>query len=87
MIKSNEISDPRTKNSTRQIGTAAVLDLETTGLSRYFEEIIELAIAVFRYNRVTGRVRSNALVYNLFRSTSVARRAFAVCHVGQPIDD
>jgi DNA polymerase-3 subunit epsilon len=40
----------------RSVGSAAVLDVETTGLSSYREEILELAITLFRYDRVKGEV-------------------------------
>ncbi|MGC4379065.1 exonuclease domain-containing protein [Fictibacillus sp. Mic-4] len=38
------------------IGMAACIDIETTGLSIYKEEIIELAIVLFTFNRPSGEV-------------------------------
>lgn len=44
------------KKTIRSIGTGAVVDVETTGFSPYSEEIVELAITVFPYDRVKGHV-------------------------------
>lgn len=38
------------------IGAAAVLDIETTGFSAATEEILELAVVLFHYDRRSGRV-------------------------------
>lgn len=40
----------------QNVGTVAILDVETTSFSPSTEEIIELAISVFRYDRMNGRV-------------------------------
>jgi len=37
-------------------GIAAVLDIETTGLRARDDEILELALSLFRYDRITGEV-------------------------------
>lgn len=37
-------------------GTGAFLDVETTGLSRYTDEIVEFSMALFTFDRRTGRV-------------------------------
>lgn len=38
------------------IGRAAFIDLETTGLKAEYNEIIELAIVLFNFNRDTGKI-------------------------------
>lgn len=44
------------KKATQSIGRGVVLDVETVGFSPYQEENVELAITVFRYDRVNGQV-------------------------------
>ena len=39
-----------------QVGIAGYLDVETTGLSPYDHEVIELALALFTFNRQTGEI-------------------------------
>lgn len=55
---------------TRTFGIAAVLDVETTGFSPFTEEIVELAITVFRYDRVTGQLLEVVSEYSGLREPS-----------------
>lgn len=58
------------KNATRSIGTGAALDVETTGFSPYTEEIVEVAITVFHYDRFNGRVLEVISEYSGLREPS-----------------
>jgi DNA polymerase-3 subunit epsilon len=62
------------------VGTAAVLDVETTGFSAHNHQILELAITLFRYDRVTGHVLAIVAEYSGLREPScpIPRRASAV---------
>jgi DNA polymerase III subunit epsilon len=68
------------KKATQSIGTGAVLDVETTGFSPYKEEIVELAITVFRYDRVNGQVLEVVSEYSGLREPCrrIPRAATAV---------
>jgi len=52
------------------IGTAALLDVETTGFSAYADEIIELPITAFRYDRVKGQRLEVISEYSALREPS-----------------
>lgn len=52
------------------VGTAAVLDVETTGFSPDTAEIVELAMTLFRYDRVAGRVLEVVEEYSGLREPS-----------------
>lgn len=56
-IDSKEYSSPMPKRFDQaQLGIAGYLDVETTGLSPYDHEIIEFALALFKFNRYTGEI-------------------------------
>jgi DNA polymerase-3 subunit epsilon len=54
----------------RPTGIAAVMDVETTGFSADTEEIVELAITVFRYDRSHGRLLEVISEYSGLREPS-----------------
>jgi DNA polymerase-3 subunit epsilon len=62
------------------IGTAAVLDIETTGFSPLRDEIVELAMTLFRYDRATGHLLEIGKEYSSLRepSCSIPRSASQV---------
>jgi DNA polymerase-3 subunit epsilon len=51
-------------------GLAAAIDVDTTGLDPEREEIIELAISVFRFDRAKGHFLETISEYSGFREPS-----------------
>jgi len=64
-------------------GRAAFIDVETTGLNPAHEEIIELAITLFAFNRETGKILGIIDEYLGLREPScpISRGAFSVHHI------
>ena len=58
------------KQKANFVGTAVALDVETTGLSPDSEEIVELAITLFRFDRVNGRLLEVVSQYSGLREPS-----------------
>jgi len=74
----NKSRDPVKK---LKYGTAAVVDVETTGFNPYRDEIVELAITLFRYDRATGQVLEIVCEYTGLRQPSgPMRRAASAVH-------
>lgn len=48
---------PKVSTLDEQGGVAALIDVETTGLNRVQDEVVELAIVLFAYERRTGRIQ------------------------------
>lgn len=61
-------------------GTAALVDVETTGLSTYHDEIIELALVLFSFHRDTGKILEVMEEYTGLREPSkpISRGSFSV---------
>lgn len=55
-----------------KIGVAGLVDVETTGLSPYYEEIIELALIAFSFDYDTGKILEITDVYHGLREPGVA---------------
>lgn len=53
------------------IGIAAFIDVETTGLSSFSDEIIEFAIVLFSFEKSTGRILDIIDEYCSFREPSI----------------
>ncbi|MHB9094846.1 MAG: exonuclease domain-containing protein [Eubacteriales bacterium] len=62
------------------IGIAGFLDVETTGLSHSYDEIVELAICLFEFKRTTGEITRIVDEYVGLREPSITipQRAIAV---------
>jgi DNA polymerase-3 subunit epsilon len=75
-----------TKQS-QSLGVAAVLDVETTGLSPRIDEVLELALTLFRYNRLTGQVVEVFRTYSGLREPScrISRAASQVHGITRPV--
>jgi len=69
------------------VGTAPVLDIETTGISHRNDEIIELAITLFRYDRVAGHILDIVGEYSGLREPScpIPRCASTVHGITRPL--
>lgn len=50
-VVSNQLPQQTTQLVTSNVGHAAMIDVETTGFSPYRDEIIEFAVALFRFNK------------------------------------
>ncbi len=74
-----------TGNTDPAWGRAAFIDVETTGLNPAREEIIELAITLFAFNRESGKILGIIEEYNGLREPScpISRGAFMVHRISR----
>ncbi len=69
------------------LGVAGFLDVETTGLSPYEHEVVEFALALFTYNRLSGEIVAVVDVYTGLREPDRPIPAAATRVHGLTIDD
>lgn len=71
----------------QSLGVAAVLDVETTGLSLRIDEVREFALTLFRYDRLTGQVVEVVHTHSGLREPScrIRRAASEVHEITRPM--
>lgn len=70
-VISNQLPQQTTQSVTSRDGHAAMIDVETTGLSPYSDEIIEFAVVLFRFNRDTYEISDIIHSYVGLREPSI----------------
>jgi DNA polymerase-3 subunit epsilon len=71
------------KGRVSKYGVAAVVDIETTGLCVGTDEVIELALVLFRYDRCNGRIEEKMDAYSGLREPNcpISHGAYEVHHI------
>jgi DNA polymerase-3 subunit epsilon len=86
-VRPDRKGDGLNKGRVSKYGVAAVVDIETTGLCVGTDEVIELALVLFRYDRRNGRIEEKMDAYSGLREPNcpISHGAYEVHHISRAV--